>query len=140
MIIIVAIDDKEGMLFNHRRQSQDHELRKRILEITQNKPLWMNQYSMKQFSTEDASNLKIDDDFLVKAEIGDYCFVENNSLSQYLNKIEEIILFRWNRKYPSDFYFDINLSDGNWTLEKTNEFKGSSHEKITEEIYYHENY
>ncbi len=139
MIIILAVDDKEGMLFNNRRQSQDRELRKRILEITNNKSLWMNQYSAKQFSTEDAPNLKINDDFLIKAGAGEYCFVENDSVLPYLNKIEKIVLFKWNRRYPSDFYLAIDLADGNWVLESTNEFQGSSHEKITEEIYNHEN-
>lgn len=139
MIIILAVDDKGGMLFNRRRQSQDHELRKRILEITHGKSLWMNHYSEKQFSTENTSSLKIDDDFLTKAGVGEYCFVESNSVLPHIKKIEKIILFKWNRRYPSDFYFDIDLSDSKWTLETTNEFQGLSHEKITEEIYNHEN-
>ena len=49
--------------------------------------------------------------------------------------IEKIILYRWNRKYPADFRFDINLEDSEWKLAETREFTGSSHEKITEEVY-----
>ena len=34
MKIIVCVDNQNGMMFNHRRQSQDCVLRKRILELT----------------------------------------------------------------------------------------------------------
>ena len=34
MILIVCVDNKNGMLFNRRRQSQDRMLRTRILEMT----------------------------------------------------------------------------------------------------------
>ena len=49
MILIVAVDDRNGMTFNHRRQSQDKRLRERILSMTKNGKLWMNAYSHKQF-------------------------------------------------------------------------------------------
>ena len=34
MILIVCVDDHNGMMFNHRRQSQDRILRGDILELT----------------------------------------------------------------------------------------------------------
>ena len=49
MKIIVCVDNQNGMMFNHRRQSQDRVLRKRIMELTGGKKLWMNAYSQKQF-------------------------------------------------------------------------------------------
>ena len=49
MKIIVCVDNQNGMMFNHRRQSQDRVLRKRILELTGGEKLWMNAYSQKQF-------------------------------------------------------------------------------------------
>ena len=33
MILIVCIDDNKGMMFNHRRQSQDGVLRRHILDM-----------------------------------------------------------------------------------------------------------
>ena len=45
MILIVCVDDHNGMMFNHRRQSQDRILRADILELTGGKKLWMNAYS-----------------------------------------------------------------------------------------------
>ena len=47
MIIAVCIDDKGGMLFNHRRQSQDRLLREDLLKEAAGRPLWMSGYSAK---------------------------------------------------------------------------------------------
>ena len=133
MIIIVCIDDNNGMMFHERRQSQDKILRKHILEMTGPNRLWMNEYSYRQFLDADPALLTIDQNFLDKAETGDYCFVENSDLSPYSEQIEKIILFHWNRSYPADLYFTLDISG--WTLEETEEIAGYSHEKITKEIY-----
>lgn len=133
MNIIVCIDDDFGMLFNHRRQSRDKLLRERIIMITKEKKLWMNSYSSKQFEEECAENIIVDEAFLHNAGNEDYCFVETEDITKHILKIERIVLYRWNRRYPSDFKFSLDLSD--WTMESTFEFAGLSHEKITEEIY-----
>ena len=70
----------------------------------------------------------------IKAEKGDFCFVEGESLLPYEEKIESIVLFKWNRDYPSDKKADIDLSNG-WVLTQAEDFAGSSHEKKTMEIY-----
>jgi len=44
-------------------------------------------------------------------------------------------LFRWNRIYPSDVKFPIKLDQGQWHRVSTEDFLGSSHEKITMEVY-----
>lgn len=49
MIVMVCVDDKNGMMFNKRRQSQDRVLRQHMLELAGDKKLWMNAYSRKQF-------------------------------------------------------------------------------------------
>ena len=68
----------------------------------------------------------------------DYCFVENLEIENFRDKIEKIILCKWNRKYPGDFFFTIDVNDGSWKLKGVEEFSGSSHEKITLEVYEHE--
>lgn len=139
MIVILAIDDIGGMMFHGRRQSSDRVLREKILHITKEKKLWMNLYSAKQFvETEGKEQLMIDEDFLLKAEDGDYCFVENVPLLS-LEKIEQIILFKWNRRYPNDFCFDMKTLEQEWKMSKQEEFAGFSHEKITMEVYCREN-
>lgn len=135
MIIIAAVDDRNGMMFNHRRQSQDKVLREKILALTAGKRLWMNHYSEKQFQGQDGLNINVDDDFLNEAAPGEYCFVEDKAVAPYEKWVEQIILFKWNRRYPGDFYFDIDVKNPVWHLQKTEDFSGSSHEKITMEVY-----
>ena len=45
MIVITCLDQKNGMMFNHRRQSQDCVLREHVAKLVANVPLWMNHYS-----------------------------------------------------------------------------------------------
>lgn len=132
MTVIVAVDNRDGMLFNRRRQSRDVLLRRRILDMTEGHILWANAYSAKQFGNQ-ADRLSVDEDFLWKAEEDDFCFVENLSLLPFLEKIDRLILYRWNKDYPGDFFLDLPYGD--WKLESTEEFPGRSHECITEEIY-----
>lgn len=135
MILIIAVDDDYGMMFHNRRQSQDRVLREKILGLIGGKCLWMNPYTKKQFTEiGDTAQIHVEDGFLEKVPLGDYCFVENEPVSSYEDQIEKIVLFKWNRKYPSDFYLDIHLQD-NWEIVSTVEFAGYSHDKITMEVY-----
>lgn len=93
----------------------------------------MNAYSRKQFTEENADQIQVEEDFLSKAGTGEFCFVENADISAYLDQIEEICLYKWNRDYPADTYFPVDL--GVWKCVETVEFAGSSHEKITREKY-----
>ncbi|MGN0182555.1 MAG: ribonuclease Z [Candidatus Ornithomonoglobus sp.] len=127
MILIACVDNKNGMLFNKRRQSRDRVLIERIKSITAEKKLWMNSYSAQLFG----SRVYIDENFQNKAAKGEFCFTENERPQG--EKAEKIILYKWNRDYPADMYFDIDLSG--WRLEASTDFKGYSHDRITEEIY-----
>lgn len=133
MKVIVCLDDSKGMLFNKRRQSQDRILREDILKKLDGSKLWMNGYSYKQFKEILQAPVTVEENFLDCAEEGDYCFVEDKLLSQYEERISELIIYHWNREYPADFYLDLELES--WELISAEEFAGYSHEKITKEIY-----
>lgn len=132
MKIIVCLDDKCGMAFGGRRQSRDRVLCERILEITGDARVLMSPQSHKLFTDQDC-RLIPDSNYLSLAQGDDYCFIETDSPAPFEQEIKEIIIFRWNRVYPSDLKFNISL-DG-FSLTESREFKGSSHEKITEEVY-----
>ena len=68
-----------------------------------------------------------------QAGSGDFCLMEAEDPAGYSAAIEELILFSWNRDYPADLFFKVDLSK--WRLEERKEFSGYSHEKITREIY-----
>ena len=134
MKLIVCVDDRFGMLFNKRRQSKDLALRQDILKLTHNGTLWMNSYSAAQFEGI-AGNICVDEEFLDKANRGDFCFVENADIAQYAQRISSVILYRWNRAYPSDLQFPVELFEGRWHKESSINFSGTSHETITREVY-----
>jgi hypothetical protein len=135
MIIIACVDDNMGMTFNHRRQSQDRVLRERILAAAKGNKLWMNHYSARQFSEDNAPQINVDENFLSEAGSGEYCFVEDCDITPYSRWVEKIVLYRWNRRYPSDQTLSMNLCADGWKLVYSEEFAGFSHERITEEIY-----
>lgn len=132
MILAVCVDDKLGMLFNKRRQSKDRELRKDLLSLT-DQPLWVNEYTAKQFTEEEKMWLNVREDFLDTVGEDALCFVENLPLTGYEAKVTRLILYRWNRIYPADVRFPFDLA--NWDLESEYEFKGYSHDKITRCIF-----
>ena len=131
MKLIFCIDKENGLMFNNRRQSQDSALREHILEATKESKLYMSEYSAKQF--EDKSNIIVDDNFMEKAGENDYCFVENTEYS--LDDCNEVILYNWNRLYPSDVTFSEDLKSLSYKRKSKTDIVGNSHKKITEEVY-----
>ena len=133
MIAVICLDDKNGYLFNNRRQSQDRIIRAKLVEMASGTKLWMNAYTQRQFENEMSLVISVDEEFAEKAGIGEYCFFENVSPADYLDRAEEIIVVKWNRVYPSDRKFDIKSTS--YTMEDSEDIQGSSHEKITIERY-----
>lgn len=134
MKIIVCLDDRDGMLFNRRRQSKDSALREHLLKMTAGSRLWMNRYSAAQFS-DAADKFLVDEAFLEKAGQDDYCFVENADISAYAGSVSGVIIYRWNREYPADVRFPTELFANRWKRENCENFPGNSHEQITQEVY-----
>lgn len=134
MILMLCIDDENGMAFANRRQSQDRALRERLLLVSGG-ALWLNAYSAKQFAPEQSTQFVIDEDFLAHAGAGDFCFAETTDPAPFEQKAEKIILYRWNRRYPAHLHFSIPLAAHGWKCIAAGDFKGYSHETITEEVY-----
>lgn len=131
MKLIFCIDKKNGMMFGGKRQSRDKILYENILAKVNGSRLWMSSYSAPLFSGE--SEILIDDNYEAKAEENDYCFIEDKGYQ--INECKEIIIYKWNRLYPSDKTLNIDLKANGFKLTSKRDFKGNSHEKITEEIY-----
>ena len=132
MKLIVCLSDDGGMLFNQRRQSRDRVLIADMIRHVQNTTLWVDDYSAPLFG-ENAPTMRAVSAPAKEAQTGDYCFVERTPLPQNVDNVEELIIYRWNRLYPSDVFFTLDMSA--FRLAESTEFVGSSHEKITKEIW-----
>ncbi len=131
MKLIVCLDDKNGMLFNRRRQSADALVCLRILTAANGSPLWMNSYSRTLFGQLEG-NFRVDERFLENAGQGALCFVEDVDVTLFMPQVEKIVVYRWNRVYPADLRFP---SLAQWRLTECTDFEGSSHDRITQEVY-----
>ena len=139
MVVYITIDNNNGLMFNNRRQSQDRIMRENMLEHCCEATLWISEYSRKLFTPQDGtempSNIMVDDDFWNKAGSLDHCFVEKDNLSKHIDKIDTLVIYKWNRNYPGDLYFDFSILDSNWKCSSISDFVGSSHDKINKEVW-----
>lgn len=135
MILMVCIDDRGGLMFNHRRQSRDRVLCARMLEIAKGKGLHVTPYTQKIFDA--AAPLRVTDEPWLTAGTGEYYFAEDGQIP--MENVERVYLYRWNRAYPGDRFFDCDLAALGFELAHSEDFVGSSHDRITEEIYVKEN-
>ena len=131
MRLIICVDDKYGIQFNNKRQSRDAKVCIDMLELIGSGRLIIDDYSRKLFNAFWNEQICIDSTEI--AEDGDYCFVEK-TIPEDFTRIDEIILYKWNRVYPASAYFPEMVLD-QYTLCDTKEFVGTSHEKITREVY-----
>lgn len=135
MILIACVDDHWGMMFNRRRQSQDRLVRRDILEgLGQGSTLWMNQYTFGHFLQTPHPRIAVAEDFLRQANPGDFCLAEAIPPDLPRERLEGVILYRWDRAYPADQYFDPALLEG-FSLKSTLVFPGHSHPNITKDCF-----
>lgn len=130
MKLILCVDDQGGVAFHHRRQSQDRAVRKDMLQMCGETKLWVRAYTAQQFDMEQQSCLRIVNTF---EDAKEFCFIEDDSAKAYMNEAEKVILYHWNRKYPSDTRIPLPMTG--WKRKECTEFSGYSHEKITKEVY-----
>jgi len=131
--VAVVLDDKEGMMIFGKRQSRDRVLVADFVTSMGEKPIYISPFSRVIFEPHANVNT-VENPFLESAD-GGACFIENFALSPYINMIETLVVYRWNELYPSDVKFDVDIEKSGYKLISSSEFEGSSHERITKEIY-----
>ena len=132
MNVIVCVDNNMGLAFNNRRQSRDGFLNEKIISKISGK-LKVEAYSKSLFPSE---RISVVDDVLKETGSGEWCFSERRTLRGSEGKIEQLMICRWNRNYTASVHLDIDLNG--WQLLSSEEFAGSSHEKITMEVWKNE--
>lgn len=126
MTIILCLDDKNGISFNKRRQSRDRVL---IENVMQNNNVCILDHSSGLF-TEYSVN-KVSD--VSELPTNAVYFHEISDPKDIIDKFDTVIIYRWNRHYPSNIKF--NLQTRLYKKVSEEEFAGFSHDKITKEVY-----
>lgn len=133
MKLIFCVDEQGGLAFNHRRQSQDRAVRDDILQLCGDTKLWVTAYTARQFDAAQQTKLMISEMCFEAAAPDDFCFIEDLKAEINISYASQIILYHWNRRYPSDQKLILPLQG--WRCTACTEFAGYSHEKITKEVY-----
>lgn len=131
--VAITLDDRNGMMFNKRRQSRDKNLIADLCAKTTGF-IYISPYSKLLFE-EYEERVAVVENPLSDCEDSGVAFVEGLSLSPFVSDIEELTVYRWNRLYPSDVKLDIDIYASGFKMTAKYEFEGNSHEKITKEVY-----
>lgn len=128
MTIYLCLDDRDGMLFNGRRQSRDALV---LEDIRRSIPgeLTIDPFSEKLIGEADIPYVLAEETLPEEAHF----FLEARPASGLIPGASPVVIYRWNRHYPADVRFDADLSG--YTLESRAEFPGNSHERITKEVF-----
>jgi hypothetical protein len=134
LIAAVFVDDRGGMLFHGRRQSRDREALADFARLTAGRRVWTDGFSAPLLAQGGLAPTA-DEAFLARCGAGEYCFVEDRPLLPWAERLEGLVLYRWNRAYPGDFFLDADPAALGLVLAERTEFSGSSHPRITRERY-----
>lgn len=127
MTLYICLDDRNGLKFNKRRQSRDAALLEDIRnQLTGN--LLIEPFSEKLIQETEIP-------YVLPPETAEDYFAEDIPSEELLNQTEKIVIYRWNRHYPSDVRWNPDLSAMGFSLVEATEFPGTSHKKITREVY-----
>ena len=127
MTIYVCLDDRNGMLFNKRRQSRAIKVLEDIRKSAD--VLTIDAFSEKLIQEAEIPYVLAPEELPEDAHF----FAEARDLSDLLPRASKLVIYRWNRHYPADVRFEGDLSA--FRLESREEFPGKSHDTITKEVY-----
>ena len=128
MNLIVCLDERLGMMFNKRRQSSDRGQVADMRALLCGEVLAVSPYTAKLLS-ETGIELFVTEE---PEKYGGYAFIEDTELPS-ATEVDKLIIYHWGRRYPSDKRFTLDMGD--FKLLESTEFSGTSHDKITREIY-----
>lgn len=128
--LCICLDDRNGLLFNNRRQSRDI----RVLEdmaASAAGELLIGEYSQKLLTDAGIPCRVVTEEAITE---GLY-FAEAIPSEALLARTETLVLYHWNRQYPADVRWEADPKDLGFSLKEASDFPGKSHEKITKEVY-----
>ena len=114
-------------------ESRDAAVIKDVESLVGDGIVFISNFSEKLFEDSSESVISVSDP--LESAKDDFAFVEDMALLPYAEKIDELVIYRWNRRYPFDFKLDIDPEKEGMTLAQTVDIVGNSHAKITRETW-----
>lgn len=127
MTLYICLDDRNGLQFNHRRQSRDSAVLEDIRSRIRDKLL------IEAFSEKLIREAEIP--YVLPPDTAEDFFAEDIPSEEVLKSTKKIVVYRWNRHYPADIRWEPDWQAMGFLLAETAEFPGTSHETITREVY-----
>ena len=107
MTCVICLEDRGGVMFNHRRVSRDAVVTDRILKLaTEHGPLNITPYTLRLLPQENIPSCVVHICDHPAAEGKGTCWLEDTVGELRPDAADRLILFRWNRTYPADMLFD----------------------------------
>jgi len=133
MTLFVCLDEQGGMSFGGRRQSRDSAVLLDIFATVNTSRLLVSRYSEKLLSQY--GEVTVSDTPLADAGEDDFVLLEVEGVGKQSAKPDTLIIYRWDGIYPSDLKFDLEPQSVGLSLLTRSYIVGTSHEKITKEVY-----
>jgi len=142
MTVILCAGSRGEILFHNRRVSQDGVVKAELCAVAEERGLYVTPYSARLLAA--SSGVHISSDPLTEAETDGICFLEDTfpTIFQHIPKLDELVIYRWDKTYPLDGTFPVSRfleaakqAGAPFSLMKTIEFAGRTHELITKEVY-----
>ena len=127
MTLYICLDDRNGLQFNKRRQSRDFAVLEDIRSRIRGK------LRIEPFSEKLIRETEIP--YVLPPETAEDYFAEQIPSEEILENTNEVVIYRWNRHYPSDIRWEPDLEAMGFLRRGTAEFPGTSHKTITREVY-----
>ena len=131
MILAVCIDDHNGLSFNSRRVSSDKAVIQDIVKVADTQIIMITPYSAPLFQ-DFQGRIEVKKNIFESSAV---CFAEAGDFLSVIDDVEKLIVYKWNRRYPSDQKFPLDAFKACMRLENTEDIPGSSHPCITREVY-----
>jgi len=131
-ILVVCRENGHGIMFNHRRVSRDEAVLSDVRKIAPTRNLYCSEYSFRYWARgRNHPSLVITRQPDPSSE-GVFVLEDSAMTPDELKTFRRIIVYEWNRDYPSDVKFEV---PNDYALVNESEFIGNSHEKITRRVY-----
>ncbi len=134
MRLVACIDDGYGIAFGQRRQSRDRALTRDLVALVGEGRILAREYSRALFDEAGFGNderVVLCEDPSASAKPHDTVLLEVKITDGDILAAEELVLYFWNRKYPSTAKLSRELISSHFVEVERTEFVGNSHEKLT---------